>query len=36
MSPEHDARLSDGETPVILELWGMWCSPLLPLFPGPL
>ena len=27
---------SDGEAPVILELWGMQSTPTLPLFPGPL
>ena len=27
---------SYGEAPVILELWGMRSTPLLPLFPGPL
>ena len=26
----------DGETPVMLELWGMWSTPLLPLLFGPL
>ena len=25
-----------GEVPVMLELWGKWCTPLLLLLPGPL
>ena len=29
-------KKSDGEAPVILELWGMWNIPSLPLLPGPL
>ena len=32
----YDTKLSDGDAPVILELWGMWSTPLLPLLPGPL
>ena len=28
-------KTSDGETPVLLELWGMWSAPSLPLQPGP-
>ena len=28
-------KIYDGEDPV-LELWGMWSTPSLPLFPGPL
>ena len=32
---EYDRKQSDGEDPV-LELWRMWSTPLLPLFPGPL
>ena len=34
--PVYDTKQSDGEVPVMLELWGMWCTPLLPLLPGPL
>ena len=26
----------DGEVPVMLELWGMWNTPLFPSLPGPL
>ena len=29
-------KQSDGEAPVILELWGMWSTPSLLLLPGPL
>ncbi len=29
-------KQSDGEVPVVLELWGMRCTPLLPSLPGPL
>ena len=32
----YDTKQSDGEVPVILELWGMQSTPSLPLFPGPL
>ena len=32
---EHDTK-SDGEVPAMLELWGMWNTPSLPLLPGPL
>ena len=36
--PENDTKQSDGESPVMLELWGMWSTPfllslLLPLWP---
>ena len=31
-----DSKQSDGEALVILELWGMWSTPSLPSFPGPL
>ena len=31
-----DMTLSDGEVPVMLELWGMWSTPSLPSLPGPL
>ena len=34
--PEYDTKQSDGEVPVMLELWGMWSTPSLPLLPGPL
>ena len=33
--PGYDTKQSDGETPVMLELWGMRSTPLLPLlWPG--
>ena len=35
-SPGYDIKQSDGETPVMLGLWGMQITPSLPLFPGPL
>ena len=34
-SPEFDTK-SDGEVPVVLELWGMRSTPSLPLLPGQL
>ena len=34
--PRYDTKQSDGEVPVMLELWGMWNTPLLPLLQGPL
>ena len=34
--PEYDTKQSDGEVPVMLELWGMQSTPSLPLLPGPL
>ena len=34
--PRYDIKQSDGEVPVMLEFWGMWSTPLLPLLPGPL
>ena len=34
--PGYDTKQSDGEVSVILELWGMWCTSLLPSLPGPL
>ena len=34
--PGYDTKQSDGEVPVMLELWGMQSTPLLPLLPGPL
>ena len=32
----YDTKHSDDEVPAILELWGMWGTPSLPLLPGPL
>ena len=32
--PEYDTKQSDGEAPVMLELWGMWSTLSLPLLPG--
>ena len=34
--PRYDTKPSDGEVPVMLELWGIWSIPLLLSFPGPL
>ena len=34
--PAYDIKQSDGEVPVMLELWGMWSTPSLSLLPGPL
>ena len=34
--PGYDTKQSDGEVPVILELWGMQSTPSLPSLPGPL
>ena len=34
--PGYDTKQSDGEAPVMLELWGMWSIPLLPSLPSPL
>ena len=34
--PENDTKKSDGEVPVMLELWGMPRTPSLLSFPGPL
>ena len=33
--PRHDTKLSDGEVPVMLELWGMRNTPSLPLLLDP-
>ena len=33
--PGNDTKQSDGEAPVMLELWRMQCTPLLPLLPSP-
>ena len=32
----YETKQSDGEVPVMLELWEMWNTPSLPLLPGPL
>ena len=32
----YDTKQSDGEAPVMLELWGMQSVPSLPSLPGPL
>ena len=32
----YDAKQSDDEALVMLELWGMWSTPALPSLPGPL
>ena len=32
--PRHDTKQSDGEDPVMLELWGMRSTPSLPSVPG--
>ena len=34
--PGYDTKQSDTEVPVMLELWGMQSTPLLPSLPGPL
>ena len=34
--PGYDIKQSDGEAPVMMELWVMQSTPLLPLLPGPL
>ena len=34
--PGYDIKQSDGEAPVMLELWGMRSTPSLPLLPCPL
>ena len=34
--PIYDTKQSDGEFPVMLELWGTQSTPLLPSLPGPL
>ena len=33
---EYNTKQSDGEIPVMLELWGMQSTPSLPLLPDPL
>ena len=32
----YDTKQSDGEIPVMLELWGKWSTTSLPSLPGPL
>ena len=32
----YDTKQSDGEVPVMLQLWGMWSTPSLSLLPGSL
>ena len=32
----YDIKQSDGEAPVMLELWGIWSTLSLPTLPGPL
>ena len=34
--PTYDTKQSEGEVPVMLELWGIRSTPSLPLLPGPL
>ena len=34
--PGYNNKQSDGEVPVLLELWGMWSTRSLPSFPCPL
>ena len=34
--PGYDIKQSNGEVAVMLELWGMLCTPSLPSLPGPL
>ena len=34
--PEYDTKQSDGEVPVMLELWRMRSTASLPSLPGPL
>ena len=34
--PRDNTKQSDGEIPVMLELWGMQCTPSLPSLPDPL
>ena len=33
--PGYDTKQSDGEVPVMQELWGMWSTPSLPSLHGP-
>ena len=32
--PGYDSKQSDGKAPVMLELWGMWCTHSLLSLPG--
>ena len=34
--PGYDTKQSDGEAPVMLEIWGMRSTPALPSLPGQL
>ena len=34
LCPRYDTKQSDGEAPVMLELWGMWRTPSLPSLQG--
>ena len=34
--PRYNTKSSNGEAPVMLELWVMWSTPSLPSLPGPL
>ena len=34
--PRYDTKQSDGDAPVMLEIWGVWSTPLLPSLPGRL
>ena len=34
--PRYDTKQSDGEVPVMLELWGIWSTPSWSLLPAPL
>ena len=34
--PVYDTEQSDGEVPVMLEVWGMWSTPSLLSLPAPL
>ena len=34
--PGYDTKQSDGGALEMLELWGIWSTPSLPLLPGPL
>ena len=34
--PGYDTKQSDGEVPVMLDLWGMWSTSSLPSLPVPL
>ena len=36
MHSRYDRKLSDGEAPVMLEIWGIWSAPLLSSLLSPL